>query len=345
MNPALSAWLEYRKNNPKLLHDDPHRDIHFLSTPTGKRLETGVVVSPATVPARDGFRIPIRIYTPTPTAEEGCGNGRSGYYRGVVIFYHSGGFTSGDLETEDVSCRYMSLYAQTIVISIDYRLSPTHSYPVPINDGIDAFEYIAQNLSALLPDPDIRSRIQIPAKLVLCGTSSGGHLAAIVSQHARNGLGKEESAGAAGETVSLVGVLLRAPVTVEARVEALIPERFRGVHVSWEARYEGAEGNRESMGYNHDSLAVPAAEKTSPAAFPLWGDLGGLPRTYIQICELDILCDDAVCYAQGLKETGVEVRERFYEGLPHIFWIYNHELAVSKTAQEDCVKGLRWLLE
>ncbi|KAL3453413.1 alpha/beta hydrolase fold-domain-containing protein [Aspergillus insuetus] len=363
MTTPLYEWHTYKTETPKLLHDDPHRNPHFLSTRAGQSLRTGVVARGATIPARDGYQIPIRVYTPVTRYERGQehqpglgtgGNDRNGEdesVNGVVIFFHSGGFTGGGLETEDVSCRYMSLYTQTIVISIDYRLSPAYKYPVPVNDGIDAFEYIARHLFELLdllPSPElaysIRNHINTPVKLILSGTSSGGHLAAIISQHAREWLAEEENRGVA-ERVNIVGVLLRAPVTVDAGDEELIPLRWRWFHTSWWEGYEGADADRVSMRVNHDSLAVPAQLKTSPSAYPVWGTFTGLPRTYIQICELDILRDDAVCYAQGLREAGVEVREISYKDLPHIFWIYNHGLAVAKNAQMDCVDGLRWLLE
>lgn len=61
-----------------------------------------------------------------------------------------------------------------------------------------------------------------------------------------------------------------------------------------------------------DALGVPEAERTSPEAYPLWGTFEGLPRTYIQLCDVDILRDDGVCYAQGLRDAGVEVRQTFY---------------------------------
>jgi acetyl esterase/lipase len=156
----------------------------------------------------------------------------------------------------------MSLYTQTIVISIDYRLSPAYKYPVPINDGIDAFEYIARHLFellGLLPGPELVSsipnHINPPVKLILSGTSSGGHLAAIVSQHAREWLAEEENRGVV-ERVNIVGVLLRASVTVDAGGEELIPLRWRGAHTSWWEGYEGADGDRDSMRINHgESIA------------------------------------------------------------------------------------------
>jgi acetyl esterase/lipase len=62
-----------------------------------------------------------------------------------------------------------------------------------------------------------------------------------------------------------------------------------------------------------DLLGVPIEERTQPDAYPLWGRFDGLPKTYIQICDVDILRDDAVCYARGLRNAGVEVRLSMYE--------------------------------
>jgi acetyl esterase/lipase len=179
----------------------------------------------------------------------------------------------------------MSLYTQTIVISIDYRLSPACKYPVPINDGIDAFDYIARHLFEvldLLSGPglasSIRNHINTPVKLILSGTSSGGHLAAIVSQHAREWLAEEENRGVA-ERVNIVGVLLRAPVTVDAGDEVLIPLRWRGVHTSWWEGYEGADADRQSMRINHGKFRLLVSFLIVPE---LWGFLIGLVGYYTE---------------------------------------------------------------
>jgi acetyl esterase/lipase len=62
-----------------------------------------------------------------------------------------------------------------------------------------------------------------------------------------------------------------------------------------------------------DLLGVPSAERTHPEAYPLWGRFDGLPKTYVQICDVDILCDDAVCYVRGLQNADIEVRVSFYK--------------------------------
>ncbi|GFF64390.1 cell wall alpha-1,3-glucan synthase ags1 [Aspergillus lentulus] len=290
-----SEWTAFLAQNPTVSHDDESRNERFFSSADGRVLAEQVSSVDTTVPARDNHRIPIRIYTPKDHSSDA-----------VVIFYHSGGFVQGSLDTEDISCRHMALGGPSTVISVDYRLSPAHQYPISINDGWDAFEYIVTNLPTLLPKHGASVRV------VISGTSSGGQLAAVVSQKARDWMrDPTKTTAAAGVTIS--GVLLRAPVTVRGADAALIPPCFRDLHQSWTEELETEKLDRQGMAENHDSLGVPCTERTNPRAYPLWGRFDGLPKTYVQICEVDILRDDAVCYVQGLQNAGIEVRVSFYK--------------------------------
>ncbi|KAB8229015.1 putative lipase/esterase [Aspergillus alliaceus] len=325
--PSLNPeWRAFLARNHTVSHDDDQRNAAFFSSTDGSLLAAHVSSVDTRVPARDDHQIPIRIYAP----KEDQSSDR------IVIFYHSGGFVEGNVDTEDISCRYMVMGSRSTVISVNYRLSPTYAYPVPMNDAWDAFEYVVRNLSIIVP------KHIPPVRLVIAGTSSGGQLAAIVSQRARDWLQDPRTATVAANII-LSGVLLRAPVTVRSTDRAFIPPAFRELHGSWAEKLE-TNLDRLGMAENHDLLGVPIAKRIQPDAYPLWGRFGGLPKTYIQICEVDILRDDAVCYAQGLRSAGVEVRLSMYESLPHIFWVYAPQLEVSRRAQEDCVNGLEWLL-
>ncbi|EED23512.1 lipase/esterase, putative [Talaromyces stipitatus ATCC 10500] len=325
MKPLHAEWSSFITQHPKIRHDDHQRNRDFYDSPAGHKFVTEVLTIDTTIPASDDHNIPIRIYTAK----------RSELSHGVVIFFHSGGFTSGSLETEDVSCRYMALSGPLTVLSVEYRLSPAYTFPVPVNDGWDAFRYIVTNLSSLVANlaPGM-------VNMVVSGTSSGGQLAAIVSQRAQTWMKGNISCA----KITMSGVLLRAPVTVNGTDSHFIPPRLRDIHKSWCAELETTLLKRHEMEENHDALGVPLNERNSPEAYPLWGQFHGLPKVYIQICDVDILRDDAVCYAQSLRDAGVEVQESLYLDLPHIFWIYAHHLDVSKKAQEDCVQGLNWLL-
>lgn len=141
----------------------------------------------------------------------------------------------------------MALNTPVTVISVEYRLSPVNQYPIPMNDGIDAFQYIARNIQQFITE------FIDPVKVVVSGTSSGGHLAAIVSQNARSWFQLPENERLPKQ-VQLSDVLLRAPVTVNATDGALIPHKYREIHQSWMMQYDGADLNRISMTYNHGSV-------------------------------------------------------------------------------------------
>lgn len=97
-------WTAYLQQNKNLSHDDAEeRNIDFLSTQPGQRLRLEVETTDSTVPARDGYRIAIRIYRALQTT---CSNA-------LVIFYHSGGFTGGSLETEDCAFLFLQITSKT----------------------------------------------------------------------------------------------------------------------------------------------------------------------------------------------------------------------------------------
>ena len=87
----------------------------------------------------------------------------------TLIYYHGGGFVIGTIETHDSTCRRLANKSRCQVISIDYRLSPEHPFPAPIDDGIAAFRYVHDNAAALGADP---------ARLAVGGDSAGGSVAA-----------------------------------------------------------------------------------------------------------------------------------------------------------------------
>lgn len=71
----------------------------------------------------------------------------------------------------------MAASCQALVIDVGYRLSPEHRYPVPVRDSWEAYKYIASNAASLGADPK---------RLAVGGFSAGGHLAAVISQKARD---------------------------------------------------------------------------------------------------------------------------------------------------------------
>jgi acetyl esterase/lipase len=90
----------------------------------------------------------------------------------VIVFLHSGGWIGGDRSmVPEMILRFVERgYA---VASVDYRLAPDHPFPAPIHDVKRA----VRELKVLADDGDLIDG----DRMVLYGTSAGGHIAAFVA--------------------------------------------------------------------------------------------------------------------------------------------------------------------
>jgi len=98
------------------LRDLPRRPVH-----PELRVEDRTIDGPA-------GGVPIRIYWPATESVPGAA-------APVLVYFHGGGFVMGDLDTHDGSCRQHAVGADTIVVSVDYRLAPEHPYPAAVEDA------------------------------------------------------------------------------------------------------------------------------------------------------------------------------------------------------------------
>ena len=112
-----------------------------------------------------GGAIGVRIYTP-----KGAGPFP------VLHFFHGGGWVFGNLETHDALCRDLCVQGRRLVVAVDYRLAPENPFPIPVEDCLASLAWIKENAGRLGGDAD---------SIVLCGDSSGGNLAAVAAQQAR----------------------------------------------------------------------------------------------------------------------------------------------------------------
>ena len=120
------------------------------------------------IPARDGYRMPARLYAPERPREA---------LLPVLLYLHGGGFTVGSLTTHDVLCRQLSRHGRCAVVSLEYRLAPEHRFPVAVHDSWDALSWLRQHGDAWGLNG---------AQLAVGGDSAGGTLAAVCALMARD---------------------------------------------------------------------------------------------------------------------------------------------------------------
>ncbi|CAK9253265.1 unnamed protein product, partial [Sphagnum jensenii] len=122
------------------------------------------IVTEIEIDCEDGYKLPLRIYSPNSTQNSSP--------LPVIIWYHGGGFVIGSAVGDHAKCVLLSFISGYIVVSVEYRLAPEYMYPIPLNDSFHAFKWIHKEVHRYGGDA---------SKTILAGESAGGNLAASVT--------------------------------------------------------------------------------------------------------------------------------------------------------------------
>ncbi|MDV6212700.1 alpha/beta hydrolase [Rhodococcus erythropolis] len=250
----------------------------FLAFQEPQRLVSRVV---DTTYAGSSEELPIRIYVP-----EGTGPFP------VVVYFHGGGFVTGDLIVSEELCRALANDVGAIVAAVGYRLAPEHKFPAATDDTFAALCWIADHVAQFGGDP---------RRLAVHGDSAGGNLAAVTALRARDEGGP-----------SLTCQVLVYPV-IEPYADTRSRHEFR----------EGYVLNAAGMDWFWDHYLTTSADADNPYVDPSKAtDLAGLPPTLIVTMENEVPRDEAEYFGEQLAEAGVPTEVVRVDGLVHgVYWI------------------------
>lgn len=278
--------------------------FHTLSTHEARRLykETRAVLSPP-VPEVEAVRdpaasgpagpIPLRVYRGLGTA--------AGTPLPVLMYFHGGGWTIGDLDTHDIVCRTLANKARCAVIAVDYRMGPEHKFPAAVDDCIAATRWVAEQASLLGVDA---------ARIAVGGDSAGGNLAAVVAITLRDAGGP-----------SLVFQALVYPAT-DQRMDTASHAKFG----------EGYLLTRDNMLWFRDNYLDPRDYDDWRASPIRAADLARLPPAHIITAGYDPLVDEGRAYSDRLVAAGVPVLYECFEGMAHGFLTMGGAVAAANHA-------------
>jgi cation diffusion facilitator CzcD-associated flavoprotein CzcO/acetyl esterase/lipase len=218
--------------------------------------------------------LPYRLYRPSTPGPHP-----------VIAYFHGGGWTLGDLDSDDPLCRDLCDRTGAVVVSVNYRHAPEDRFPAAADDAYAAVEWIAAHAVELGG---------IPGQLVVAGWSAGANIAAIACQRSRD---------AGGPVIR--GQLLIHPVTDSDLSRPSYDENRDGYGLS-----------TAIMQWFWDNYADPA-DRTAASAAPLRGELHGLPPAVIVTADFDPLRDDGLAYAEALTAAGVPVQHVRARGHTH----------------------------
>ncbi|WP_256228128.1 alpha/beta hydrolase [Variovorax sp. YR750] len=255
-----------------------------------------------TIAARDGYAIPVRLYAPSSAVLP------------VLIYFHGGGFTVGNIRTHDTLCRVLSAKSGCAVVSIDYRLAPAHKFPTASNDAWDAFQFIAKQGASLGLDP---------SRLAVGGDSAGGTLAAVCAILARD----------AGLPLSLQ--MLIYPGTTAHQDTA---SHLRHV--------DGPLLTKAMIDFFFSQYVNTPADRDDWRFAPLLADdVDGVAPAWIGLAECDPVVDEGIAYADKLRAAGVQVDLEIYRGVIHEFIKMGRAIPEALQAQDDAARALREALQ
>jgi acetyl esterase len=237
----------------------------------------GVTVTNSTVPG-PAAGLPVRVYQP-PAGAEGP--------RPLVLYIHGGGFALGHLDMGDWLCGSVAARVGAVVVSVDYRLAPSHVFPAAVEDCYTALCWAAGHAADLGAGG--------PAGVM--GESAGANLAAVM------GLVARERGGPALRHQALIYPATDMTATPPALAGPSPPFLSLAEMRAYKRLYLGPDG-----------------DAGHPWASPLLAaDHSGLPPALIQVAEHDPLRGDGERYAAALRAAGVPVRFTEYVGMPHGF--------------------------
>ncbi|MEU4563685.1 alpha/beta hydrolase [Actinoplanes sp. NPDC023936] len=251
--------------------------------------------------AGDGDRLRVRVYRPDTGRRTALP---------LIVNFHGGGWVVGSLDTADWLCSNVAASVDAVVVSVDYRLAPTHRWPAAAEDCYAALVDVTARAAEFGADP---------GRLAVIGDSAGGNLAAVTTLMARD---------RSGPAITFQGLIYPATdltgssPSVDENADA--PVLTKADIIAYRDHYLGD------------------ADPAQPYASPLFAaHHGGLPRALVQVAEHDPIRDDGLRYAAALQAAGVPVRTTNYVGMPHGFLAFPRLCRSAPQALAELTTELR----
>ncbi len=292
LDEATTALLtQLAESGTKPLHEMTPEEARGLTAALGEMYGPGPEMHRAemtTAPADDGYAIPLHVLVPT------------GSPRGVVVYYHGGGWVIGALPEFETLGRTLAQRTGCAVVLVDYRMAPENPYPAAADDAWTALRWVDEHLEEI-------AGARVP--LVVAGDSAGGNLAAIVAHKARD----------TGGPAIAMQVLVYPVTDCDLDNET----------------YRDPENQtlltRESMVWFWDLYAPEHDMRQHPEASPSkLEDLSGLPPAFIDVGTVDLFRDEDIAFAQRLMEVGVPTELHVHPGSYHAAETFAADAALAR---------------
>lgn len=200
--------------------------------------------------------------------------------RYAVIDFHGGALVFGGGEACRVAAGRQADQHNVRCYGVDYRMPPEHPYPAALDDGIAAYRHVLER--------------HAPGDISLCGRSAGGNLAAALLLRAKDeGLPMPASLVLLSPEVDLTES--GDSFNTNQMIDVVLPRPLRSANL----------------------LYAAGTDLSHPYLSPLFGELRGLPATFLQSGTRDLFLSNTVRMHRALRKAGVSTELHVFEAMPH----------------------------
>ena len=217
--------------------------------------------------------------------------------RRVILYLHGGGYVIGSVRTHRVLLAHLARAAKARVLALDYRLAPETPFPGPIDDTVNAYQWL------------LSEGIE-PTNMAIAGDSAGGGLvvAALVALKS------------VGEPLPAAGVCISPWSDMESTGGSMMTNSESDPSVSKERLLKLA------------GIYLNGKNPQAPLASPIHADLTGLPPLLLQVGSIEVLLDDSTMLKEQAHKAGVSVQMEVWDDMPHVWHHYAPILPEARKA-------------
>jgi acetyl esterase len=220
----------------------------------------------------------------------------------VLVWIHGGGWVIGSAVESQATARDLAAAAGCIVVLPDYRLAPEHKAPAALDDCVAATRWLLDNAGELGGDP---------SRIAVGGDSAGGNLSALVAIEF-------------GERLRYQLLVYPATDLSLSDVHASLEENADGYLLTKAGMKWFIDHYLDDSGLASDDVRVSPLNASDEA-------LSRTPPAFVITAEFDPLRDEGEAYADRLRNAGVDVTHRRFDGQIHAF--YTMPLAMPAAAE------------
>lgn len=216
----------------------------------------------------------------------------------VLLYFHGGAYLVGSCQTHRQLVSHIARAARINALVPEYRLAPEHPFPAAIEDAVGVYRsLLAQGFK--------------PSDIYIAGDSAGG-----------------------GLTIATLLSLRHAAVPLPAAAVLLSP--FLDVTASGESAVTRAGQDpwfdAKEVVVVADNYCRGGEDLKHPLVSPVFANVAGLPPTFIQVGDDEILLSDSTRFAEKMKAAGLDVEIEIWPEMWHVFQLFVGKMPESRRA-------------